>query len=547
MRETARNRVISPRTAIACASLLLASVAGDTALALESDPAPLIPATRKMSLRQAVATAVAGNPGVLARAQLPIATRSGEKEALAAWEPLIKLELGWDSSRLVPTSALAGTEDGDSVLSEEQTSGSLSLSKLLRSGTTLDLSLAAARRETNSSFQGLVPEYRPSLGLGLEQPLLRNRWGVQDEITLKLARNDTAAERARFAADLADFVFAIAGAYWDVVLTESRSEATQLALQLARNLAADAEKRVQVGMLAPVAVKEARAEAASREEQALSADNEVRLSLLRLAHMVRAGDGRRPFEIQPAHGHEPVASQADPERSLALALARRPELRLARLQRENRMLGVGKARDDRLPSLSLSAGYTLLGAGGRAVPISPFDSDEVVSSPFGGSWSEAIDLLADGDFNRWSVGLSFELPLARSASRARLDRAQARQLQADHELEDLESTVILQLDRARADLASAWQRVQAARLAVELADENLHDQRRRFEEGMVTTTDVLDFQQKLADSMAVRTLAVTDHARAEASQQRAQGTLLEHYGVKLEGDEQQARPWWASF
>jgi hypothetical protein len=64
---------------------------------------------------------------------------------------------------------------------------------------------------------------------------------------------------------------------------------------------------------------------------------------------------------------------------------------------------------------------------------------------------------------------------------------------------------------------------------------------------MVTTTDVLGFQQKLADSMAARTLAVTDHAVAEASQQRAQGTLLEHYGVKLEGDEQQARPWWASF
>ena len=64
---------------------------------------------------------------------------------------------------------------------------------------------------------------------------------------------------------------------------------------------------------------------------------------------------------------------------------------------------------------------------------------------------------------------------------------------------------------------------------------------------MVTTTDVLGFQQKLADSMAARTLAVTDHALPEASQQRAQGTLLEHYGAKLEGYEQQARPWWASF
>ncbi|MEO2137147.1 MAG: hypothetical protein ABGY28_06785, partial [bacterium] len=87
-------------------------MSGATALALESAPAPLVPATLEMSLREAVATAVAGNPGVLARAQLPVATRSGELEALAAWEPVIKLELGWDSSSLVPTSALAGTEDG---------------------------------------------------------------------------------------------------------------------------------------------------------------------------------------------------------------------------------------------------------------------------------------------------------------------------------------------------------------------------------------------------------------------------------------------------
>jgi outer membrane protein TolC len=64
---------------------------------------------------------------------------------------------------------------------------------------------------------------------------------------------------------------------------------------------------------------------------------------------------------------------------------------------------------------------------------------------------------------------------------------------------------------------------------------------------MLTTTDVLDFQEKLADAMATEARAITDHAKADADLRRAEGTLLEHYGIQVSFHHRPDVPWWGKF
>jgi outer membrane protein TolC len=65
--------------------------------------------------------------------------------------------------------------------------------------------------------------------------------------------------------------------------------------------------------------------------------------------------------------------------------------------------------------------------------------------------------------------------------------------------------------------------------------------------GLVTTTDVLGFQDELTTAMAAEVSAVTDHARATARLRRAEGTLLERYEVQIGLEDEPAVPWWERF
>ncbi|MFQ5351997.1 MAG: TolC family protein, partial [Candidatus Binatia bacterium] len=97
------------------------------------------------------------------------------------------------------------------------------------------------------------------------------------------------------------------------------------------------------------------------------------------------------------------------------------------------------------------------------------------------------------------------------------------------------------------NVESSFKRVGASRLARELAAENLANQQRRYQVGKLTTTDVLDFQQKLASAMAVEQRALNDHARATIRLQRATGILLDRFNIEVEAAETATLPWWARF
>lgn len=500
-----------------------------------------------MDLDEAIRSAVTNNPGVRAKAQEPLAVDTGVLEAASAWEPVLQLNLGYSDSRVARSSALAGVSGAAPVLEQDERHGDLVLSKLLRSGTALDLAWTNSRATTNSSFQGLVPEFKPTLGLNLSQPLWKNAWGKDAKTTLQLARNASRQETALFKTALADFVAAVASAYWDQALKQSELEVHRRSLELARQLNLEAQTKVKLGLLAPVAVKETMAEAAKREEELLVAENELELSAQRLEHLVMAGGPNNPQRLIAREVHEATPAALDADSLLATAIEKRPEMELARLRLAAGELSEVQALDEARPDLGLVGNYTLVGLGGRAVPITPLGSSEPVSNPFAGSYGDAYDLMLDGDFYSYALELRLELPLSRAAARARHSRALIRTRQARELLDETMSSIALDLQQAVGNVESSFKRVGASRLARELAAENLANQQRRYQVGKLTTTDVLDFQQKLASAMAVEQRALNDHARATIRLQRATGILLDRFNIEVEAAETATLPWWARF
>ena len=64
---------------------------------------------------------------------------------------------------------------------------------------------------------------------------------------------------------------------------------------------------------------------------------------------------------------------------------------------------------------------------------------------------------------------------------------------------------------------------------------------------MVTMTDILRFQDNVANAMATEARDLADHAIAMAQLQRAEGTLLRNYGINVSFEDAPSTPWWTRF
>jgi outer membrane protein TolC len=92
-----------------------------------------------------------------------------------------------------------------------------------------------------------------------------------------------------------------------------------------------------------------------------------------------------------------------------------------------------------------------------------------------------------------------------------------------------------------------FKRIQTTRRARELAEENLRGQVRRFEVGLVTQKDVIDFQSRLLDAQGAELRAITDYSNSTSRLRLADGTLLQSYNVEVDGPKKGSEPWWARF
>jgi len=69
---------------------------------------------------------------------------------------------------------------------------------------------------------------------------------------------------------------------------------------------------------------------------------------------------------------------------------------------------------------------------------------------------------------------------------------------------------------------------------VRLQTEKLEAEQKKYENGMSTSFQVLQFQNDLANSELSRIRAYLDYINSLAGLERAKGTLLESYGLSLQ-------------
>ena len=97
------------------------------------------------------------------------------------------------------------------------------------------------------------------------------------------------------------------------------------------------------------------------------------------------------------------------------------------------------------------------------------------------------------------------------------------------------------------NLQSDLKNVDATRIARELAEENVRNQRARYDVGLATTKDLIDYQDRLTRAQFLELEALTRYATDLAELRRAEGSLLQARNIVVDRTAGEPTPWWASF
>lgn len=496
--------------------------------------------TATLTLREAVVVGLENNPGIEVSRLEPL--RAAEQTMIenSIFDPTLSLEFDKNLD-IDPRGSRGGQAFSTTLLRTRDREYNLSLKKLLRTGTQLEISFLNKRSVTSFPTQVLKPEYRPHLGFTLSQPLLRDFGLGLTTIFVRIADNREQVSLFDYQARLSQLIQRITEAYWAVVFARENLRVQHKGVELADALLKAAEAKVRAGVLAPVAVFEAEAEKARREVLVIEAENNLAIarSNLRLTLDLNPTGTFLPRKIEPADSPSVFRFEIDAVSSRETALTRRPEVLAADLGVQNQALQLRYAENQLLPRLDLKAGAGLTGLAGELKPGQ--------SNPFPGNYGTAIDRLGSGNFYNYSFGVVLQFPLGNGQARSNFAKSRIELDQAKARLRDLISQVTLEVEKASADVEANFKRIQSTRRSRQLAEENLRGQEKRYDVGLVTQKDVIDFQSRFLEAQGSELRALTDYNNSISRLRVAEGSLLDYYNVRVEPPEKAPDPWWARF
>jgi outer membrane protein TolC len=529
--------------------------------------------TQRATLQEAIGLALENNPGIAAKRLEPVRVGEDILEAQAQYDPVAGGVAQYTQSITPNANALAGTRT--TVLNDRFLDANIA--KLFRTGTRLTLDFNWDRLANNGQFFQLRPQYTPETGFSLVQPLLRDFGWDFSYLVVRVAERTTEGALYQYEANVADFVKQVIDAYFSVMGARANVQVFREAEALAQRTVEENKARVKVGLLPPVAILEAQADASARHDDVIRAENLLEVSRQQLAQLCfyRPDGTFVPRTLEPAEYEGVEEVRADLDETLDLALEARPEIHASAKGVQARQLTERITSNALLPRLDVVGGYAVNGLAGkdranatqtsRELVVSPTDlgncqflgpgaylcpvrvTTGTPPSPFAGTKGDAFDRMASGSFKTYNFGVQLSVPLDNAAAKAQHTRSRIELNQSELNHRELLSQVTLEVRQSVADVLSSRQRIDASRVARELAEENLRSQQKRYEVGMATTKDLLDFQQRLTSARAAEVQANFDYAVAVAAWRRAQGALLEQYHIVLQHPKLKPAPWFAKF
>jgi outer membrane protein TolC len=483
----------------------------------QSNEAPL-----RLSPESAVSLALANNLNLESARLNPEIAQFNVRAAEGVWAPSIVATLGQGRADSPASTSFDRTLG---VLTDRQVSSDVSLSQQLPWGASYEVGWASLRRANSSVLNRYQPELNSAATANITQPLLRGF--AIDAARADRARSLQTRDRAGFELDgtLTAVKREVLYAYWQWVYTRELRGVAREALALAQALLDGNRERVAARAMAATDVIEAEAEVARRDEAVIVAEKNVANAEDGLRLLIlnpRSREYHTPLEPEDSAAVETVTAGAEP---VVRALAERSDLKLLRSAIATNSVNVRQLRNEALPDINLSAGFSA-----RAVGGTELIREAGIGTPVIGSLERGFGLVL-GDLGQlrypgWSMQLSVGYPVGAVVAKANAARAQVEKRQNELSLAALEQRVATELRTAQREVETNEKRLQSTATAVSLAERRLAAEEEKFLVGLSTSFFVFQAQRDLASARVARLGAALDRRLSIADLEAIQSAPL---------------------
>lgn len=399
---------------------------------------------------------------------------------------------------------------------------------------------ASDNRSVTFFRPGGEPEFNTSWAVSFTQPILRNLGPYANRWQIVVARNNLGVSESQFRQTVIDTLAAAEKAYWDLNFALMDLETKRASLQLAKDFLEQNRIKVRVGTLAPIEITQAEAGVADREEGVIVAENVLRTAedALRRIMNVPAESALWLGAIRPSDA--PPLQEVVPSMDEAVQTAgsQRPDIEQARLNVRSKETELSYRRNQRRWGLDFEGSYGALGfdADLPEFACTLFSTEDPTfcldSAPTGvilsrGSYRGSFDDLLDRDTTTWRLTFNMTVPVGNRPALANFLAAEHALSQARFDLQRAEQAARIEVRNAVRKVETDLKRVKASQVNVRLQREKLAAEQKKFDNGMSTAFQVLQFQTDLATAETRENQAIVDYNKSQVELERVKGTLLE--------------------
>lgn len=390
----------------------------------------------------------------------------------------------------------------------ETTNTNLGVQIPLQTGGVISFDLADTRTESNFQSSIFNPSYTNDLSLSISQPLLRNAGVRTNTHSIRIAEYDKNIVDAQTKLEVISVIAAMDRVYWRLYAAVEQLKVNKQRYELATAQLDRAKRFVEAGERAQIEINRAEAGLAQSLESIITAENSLRDRQRELKRILNKSglDSKSATFISPTTDPNPVHYTFDSDLLIQQALENRMEMLELEIQIAKSISNIHYLRNQTLPVVSLDYTYNVNGLG-------PTRSD-------------AYDLLQKRDFNDHIVGLQLLIPLGNQAAESNLRAAYYSRMQTLSSKQNRERMIEVEVLNALDQLESNWLRVLAARQSTILNERLYQAEIRQFENGLSTSTDVLEAQTNFTDAQSSEINALAEYQIALVDLAYATGTLL---------------------
>jgi outer membrane protein len=398
----------------------------------------------------------------------------------------------------------------------DYTNTNLGVQVPLRTGGTVNFDLVDSRAKTGSIYSIFDPYYSSDMSVSISQPLLRGAGKRANTYAIRIAEYERQITDARTKLEVIRIIADVDRVYWRLYAARRELDVRKQQYELAKALYEQAGRFVAAGDKPQIEIVRTEAGVAQQLEAIILAENNVRDRERDLKRTLNKADldMQTPTVLIAATEPDPVRYELEKGKLLATAMKNRMEMLELELQIAEDYASIDYMRNQSLPLVTMDYRYNVNGLGDTR--------------------NNSFDLLFDKRFEDHRVGLQLLVPLGNEAAKSQLRQAFYQRKQRLASRDSREALIELEVLNAIDQLEANWQRILASRQSTILDSRLFEAEKRQFELGLGTSTDVLQAQATFAESQRAEILALSEYQIALVDLAYATGTLLGAAKVRWE-------------